>query len=409
MVGPNYETEAVCLECLRRVDGSVLCHHCGLPLCSEACRDGPLHRPECEAFRNRLNKIKIKNYGRGTVAYEYGCISVLRLLWNRDNRPDQWERLQYLMDHDEERRKEEEYWNMFQRNVVQFIRRGLGLQDKYSEQEINRAIGILRTNAFQIEHPYLQEEGTSGKAIYPTFSFMSHNCYNNGRYIVHPDNKLTLRAQRHIKEGEEITIQYISFLFGNSKRCPDIKACWFFQCSCRRCSDTSELGTFLSAALCQQCGGPVLPQDSSLDCQSWSCTLCGNTINREAVINIVKQLEDEMYDTEEQEYDKYCAMLEKFSSLLHPNHYQLLLCKRYLAGSIRGNISLDMLQTKVKLMTEFISVFQVVDPGLTKWRGKMLYQVYKTKMFLCDLKHSKDIMDSEAFGRGKVSNVLGIV
>ena len=38
------------------------------------------------------------------------------------------------------------------------------------------------------------------------------------RYIVNPDNKLTLRAQRDIRQGEEITIQYISFLFGNSKR-----------------------------------------------------------------------------------------------------------------------------------------------------------------------------------------------
>ena len=38
------------------------------------------------------------------------------------------------------------------------------------------------------------------------------------RYIVNPDNKLTLRAQRDIKQGEEVTIQYISFLFGNSKR-----------------------------------------------------------------------------------------------------------------------------------------------------------------------------------------------
>ena len=38
------------------------------------------------------------------------------------------------------------------------------------------------------------------------------------RYIVHPDNRLTLRAMVDIKKGEEITIQYISFLFGNSKR-----------------------------------------------------------------------------------------------------------------------------------------------------------------------------------------------
>ena len=417
VVGPNYETEAVCLECLRRVDGSILCHHCNLPLCSEACRDGPLHRPECEAFRRREKKIKIAEYGRGTVAYEYGCIAVLRLLWNRDNRPDQWERLKYLMDHDEERRKEVDYWKMFQRNVVQFIRKGLGLQDMYSEEEINRAIGILRTNAFQIEHPYLQYQGTSGKAVYPTFSFMSHNCYNNGRYIVHPDNRLTLRAQREIKEGEEITIQYISFLFGNFKRCPDIKACWFFQCSCRRCEDPTELGTFLSAVLCQQCDGPVLPADSSLTCLSWTCLHCGLTVDREQVSSMVRELEDEMYKTEEQEYDKYCQLVERFSSLLHPHHYQLLLCKKYLAGSIRGNISLDMLevkmllwimivtmillQRKVELMTEFVEVFQVVDPGLTKWRGKMLYQVHKTKMFLADLKHSNDMMDSKTFRRGK--------
>ena len=47
VVGPNYETEAVCLECLGRVDGSVLCNLCNLPLCSEACQGGPNHLPEC--------------------------------------------------------------------------------------------------------------------------------------------------------------------------------------------------------------------------------------------------------------------------------------------------------------------------------------------------------------------------
>ena len=296
------------------------------------------------------------------MAYEYGCIAVLRLLWNRDNRPDQWERLQYLMDHDEERREEVEYWRMFQRNVVQFIRKGLGLQI-YSEEEINRAIGILRTNAFQIEHPYLQYQGTSGKAVYPTFSFMSHNCYNNGRYIVHPDNRLTLRAQREIKEGEEITIQYISFLFGNSKRCPDIKACWFFQCSCRRCSDPTELGTFLSAALCQHCHGPVLPPDSSLDCLSWTCHHCAQNMDRDDIMAIVRELEDEMYNTEEHEYDKYCLLVDKFSSLLHQNHYQLLLCKRYLAGSIRGNISLDMLQVTGHVKVNMLRIVVVEEGG----------------------------------------------
>ena len=32
----------------------------------------------------------------------------------RDSAPAEWARLQVLMDHDEERRKEKVYWNMFQ-------------------------------------------------------------------------------------------------------------------------------------------------------------------------------------------------------------------------------------------------------------------------------------------------------
>ena len=60
----------------------------------------------------------------------------------------------------------------------------------------------------------------------------------------------------------------------------------------------------------------------------------------------MRELEEEMFNTGEQEYSKYCALLDRFSPLLHPNHYQLLLLKRYLANSIRGNISLDMVEVK---------------------------------------------------------------
>ena len=81
-----------------------------------------------------------------------------------------------------------------------------------------------------------------------------------------------------------------------------------------------------------------------------------------------------MFDTSEHEYDKYCVLVEKYSKLLHPNHYQLLLCKRYLAGAIRGSLTLEMVERRLSIMMNFISVFQKVDPGLTKWRGKMLYQ-----------------------------------
>ena len=72
--------------------------------------------------------------------------------------------------------------------------------------------------------------------------YLPDPCHHNSRYIVHPDNSLTIRAKRSIKRGEEVTIQYISFLFGNSRRREEIKSCWFFECGCPRCSSISELG-----------------------------------------------------------------------------------------------------------------------------------------------------------------------
>ena len=46
-------------------------------------------------------------------------------------------------------------------------------------------------------------------------------------------------------------------------------------------------------------------------------------MEREKVLEIVKELEDEMLNTMEHECDKYMALEEKFSGLLHPNHYQV--------------------------------------------------------------------------------------
>ena len=48
------------------------------------------------------------------MAPEYSCIVPLRLLTLRRRDPALWARVQRLMDHDEERRRETKYWKMFQ-------------------------------------------------------------------------------------------------------------------------------------------------------------------------------------------------------------------------------------------------------------------------------------------------------
>ena len=90
-------------------------------------------------------------------APEYCCITPLRLLSVRDADPAAWARVQLLMDHDGERRREERYWAMFQRNVVDFLLDRVGLRDRFAEEEVFRAIGILRTNAFFVEDERLKK------------------------------------------------------------------------------------------------------------------------------------------------------------------------------------------------------------------------------------------------------------
>lgn len=404
-VGPNFDTEAICLECMGRVDGSILCVHCNLPLCSEECRDGPRHKPECKMFSQMEPKVQLKQYTKapsaknstGTICHEYTCISVLRLLALRDSDPDSWARVQLLMDHDTERRKETEYWNMFQSNVVDYVRKKGGLEDTYTEEEIHRVIGILRTNAFQVEHPYMAAVGTSGKAIYPTFSFLSHSCKANARYAVMEDDRLILRAQVDISEGEEITIQYISFLFGNTRRRKDIHQCWMFECLCARCSDRTEFGLMLAAHLCSECGGTVLPQDNSLYCQIWRCEACNKETKSEAIEATEAEVERDMFDTFDTETEKYRALLTKWTPKLHQNHFQMLILKKYLAISMRGHLTYEQVQEKIALQEEFMSKFEIVDPGLTKWRGKILFVVCKLKMFLIDTQMAREKITKETF------------
>ena len=82
-------------------------------------------------------------------------------------------------------------------------------------------------------------------------------------------------AQSPIMAGEEITIQYISFMYGQLKRQKDITACWFFQCTCPRCTDPTELGSLMSAMKCLKCpDGKIVPGDGKDLAKDWVCLSC---------------------------------------------------------------------------------------------------------------------------------------
>jgi len=398
--GPTYESRAVCLECLGPVDGSTLCSHCNLPLCSDACRDGPNHQPECQVFAKLTSKVSIEQFTGPEPLY--GCITGIRLLNLKETQPETWNRLDMLMDHDKERRTELEYWNIIQSSIVDYVLEDLHLSSTYSEAEVLRAVGLLRTNALYQPH-------TKGNVLYTTFSFLSHCCTSNANYTVAKDDSLILRAQRDIPCGEEITIQYISFLHGNSKRRKDIRSNWFFRCLCTRCEDTTELGTFLSATLCLECSGPVLPQTNDIDVENWTCGDCKAQVKTSKVEELLNKCENDIKDTVENDIEGFERLFEKYSKKLHTNHYLLLSIRKKLSQAFtrkgETQVPRQTLENRMKLAEQYIAVYTTLDPGHTKWRSMLLYEVVKVRLVLNNNKFSQGEMEKEAFVEGMEADV----
>ena len=93
-------------------------------------------------------------------------------------------RLNKLIDHGEERKSDQKSWILNHVLIVSFIQKVLGLTEEttgsklFTEASIHHAIGLLRTNSVKLDSPVGY---TTGTAIYPTFSFLNHNCVCNTR------------------------------------------------------------------------------------------------------------------------------------------------------------------------------------------------------------------------------------
>ena len=78
-------------------------------------------------------------------------------------------RLDLLMDHLEENREKGEDARKAQ------ILSDLIAGDPDAKKDFLRCIGLLKTNALEVQMG-------KARALFPTFSFLSHSCLNNARY-----------------------------------------------------------------------------------------------------------------------------------------------------------------------------------------------------------------------------------
>ena len=158
------------------------------------------------------------------------------------------------------------------------------IKNRFSEEDIQTACGILEINAHEIR----VASGYEARALYPFVSLMNHSCVSNTCHSVSPnDNRYLLkpyqlssfflffflilyfclraflRTSVKVPAGEELFGTYTHSLLPTLLRRESLLETKHFSCACVRCSDPTELNTHLSTLKCNKCdNGVVLPEDS---------------------------------------------------------------------------------------------------------------------------------------------------
>ena len=76
MVGPYFDENPLCLECLLKTDGNYSCPICELPLCGNECTAGPAHKFECDFFTDLRKTVQMPKNAPNTPY----LITILRLV-----------------------------------------------------------------------------------------------------------------------------------------------------------------------------------------------------------------------------------------------------------------------------------------------------------------------------------------
>ena len=104
---------------------------------------------------------------------------------------------------------------------------------------IQKIKGIITKNSFSTGRYFIEiKHIASGIWVYP--SFINHSCSRNSFYFGIGDFWI-LVSNRRIKQGEEITTNYVSLEFSITERQNILQSQYNFKCSCEVCYETGRI------------------------------------------------------------------------------------------------------------------------------------------------------------------------
>lgn len=166
---------------------------------------------------------------------------------------------------------------------------------------------------------------------------------------------------------------------GTLKRREHLQEGKFFWCTCKRCADPTEFGTYSSAVQCPKCNGAglIISTNSLQQDAPWKCDKCGYIVTGASMMKLVDTVSTELDAIDSNDIVAIEKFLEKYRNVFHKNHY-LCMCAKHSLFQLYGRsdnfliheLTPEQLKTKEQYCRDMLEVSSKIEPGLSKLQGK---------------------------------------
>ncbi|KAL4089800.1 hypothetical protein QTP88_024764 [Uroleucon formosanum] len=376
VVGPKAGSPPVCLTCYAPSAG-YRCSACGWPVCGPQCEEAPVHRDaECPLIGGHYDS-------RRSAAYCFVMpLRCMLLLHRWDGR--QAAEFRSLQSHLDDR-LDTPLYRAYAVNVAAFVLDRLGLRSSghgHDHRSALEAAAVLDTNAFEVRRP----GGRKFRALYPRVSMMAHCCTPNTKHVFvgdETDGQPAIRvvAAVPIIRGCPITATYTQTLWCTRDRRRHLLTTKCFECTCARCVDPAELGTHLGSVACSGGSGGQCVGGRATATGRWLCSTCGRLATDVEAAHALQAV-GELTKTRD------CAGFERFLERvcdgtmppLHADHHVTVGVKYALTQLYADRISdlsTKQLENNTDICEQLLRLADVLEPGITRFRGLLLYYLVR--------------------------------